>query len=284
MPRVAVPLAAAAVVLLLLIARSPAHAFQQNVYLSLPWEGGATWRYSTGPHGPSGIPEALDLQPPDAAGKPCELFTSSFWVVASAPGTVIDVPNAIEIDHGNGFHTGYYHLQDKQVHSGHVEAGARLGKPGCCPDGPQGNCLSSAPHLHFYTSYNGARQDIHGLNIGGWTVDDDGCLARGDRRACPGSALVSEAPAAAGVQPLDIDVALVLHAAPGPLRTQAVASYLAGVGPKERVAVIESAKQPRVLSPLGDADRDGRPSADIARSSSAPPSSTTSSAWWCSRW
>ena len=97
MPRVAVPLAAAAVVLLLLIARSPAHAFQQNVYLSLPWEGGATWRYSTGPHGPSGIPEALDLQPPDAAGKPCELFTSSFWVVASAPGLTI-LPDAAHPD------------------------------------------------------------------------------------------------------------------------------------------------------------------------------------------
>ena len=137
---------------------SPAKAGAvQPIQLWLPWEGGSLWTYTQGPHGQD--LEALDLQPPDAAGKPCEVFHSSFWVTAAADGTVTDIPNAVEIDHGGGFSSVYYHLENKQVKTGdHVKVGDRLGTPGCCPDGAGlDGCSATAPHLHFYVTFNGAR-------------------------------------------------------------------------------------------------------------------------------
>jgi hypothetical protein len=165
--------------------------------MTLPWEGGAVWRYMNGPHSGSGeVADALDFQPPDAAGQRCEAFTSAFWAVAAADGRATVMPNAVEVDHGNGYRTGYYHLADKQVKSGDtVAAGQRLGHPGCCPDGVAGeDCWATEPHLHFYTSGPTGRQPIAGQHVGGWLVDADGCLVRPDRRACRGASLISNSP------------------------------------------------------------------------------------------
>src|SRR5688500_17740483 len=77
-------------------------AAEQTTSLWLPWEGGALWSYTQGPHGLG--TEGIDLQPPDAAGKPCDVFHSSFWITAAADGTVLsEKANTLEIDHGNGF-------------------------------------------------------------------------------------------------------------------------------------------------------------------------------------
>jgi hypothetical protein len=165
--------------------------------LWLPWEGGTAWRYIYGPHSASApVADALDFQPPDSGGHACETFTSAFWAVAAADGKAIVLANAVEVDHGNGFRTGYYHLADKQVKTGdEVKAGQRLGRPGCCPDGGSGeSCWASEPHLHFYTVSSGARRPIVGSNIGGWYLDTDGCMVRPERRACPGASLISNAP------------------------------------------------------------------------------------------
>ncbi len=193
---------------------SPGSAQEAGVpSYSLPWEGGAVWRYAHGPHSGSGpVLDALDFQPPDAMGKQCETFTSAFWAVAAADGRATVLPNAVEVDHGNGFRTGYFHLADKQVKTGdEVKAGQRLGRPGCCPDGgAPTDCWSTDPHLHFYTIAGGARRPIVGVNIGGWLVDTDGCLVKPTRRACPGASLISNAPrpdSAAPVTPLDMTVA-----------------------------------------------------------------------------
>src|SRR5439155_1475012 len=125
-----------------------AHASQQPIGLWLPWEAGTAWRVTFGPHGTSsdGSGSALDFQPPDAGGAACDSgFSSRYWVVAAAAGRVIDLPNALEVDHGGGFRTGYMHMQEKLVTSGEVVAGERLGKVSCCPDGPVGNCCAAAP-------------------------------------------------------------------------------------------------------------------------------------------
>jgi hypothetical protein len=182
--------------------------------LWMPWEGGSVWRYSYGPHsGSANAAEALDFQPLDSAGKQCEAFTSAFWAVAVADGRAIALPNAVEIDHGGGFRTGYFHMADKQVNTGdEVKAGQRLGRPGCCPDGGVPNsCWSTDPHLHFYTVANGVRRPIAGTSIGGWVVGEGGCLDKGGAQACPGASLISNTPRsenAAPPPPLDITVAL----------------------------------------------------------------------------
>ena len=125
--------------------------------LWFPWEAGTSWRLTNGPHGAA--KEALDFQPADASGRSCDSgFSSSTWVVAAAGGRVIDRSNGMEIDHGNGFRTGYLHVQEKQVTSGSVDAGDRLGKVSCCPDGGFTSfCWATAPHLHFYTVYSGGQ-------------------------------------------------------------------------------------------------------------------------------
>ena len=143
-----------------------AHASQQPIGLWLPWEAGTSWRLTFGPHGTSsdGSGSALDFQPPDAGGAACDSgFSSRYWVVAAAAGRVINLPNALEVDHGGGFRTGYMHLQEKLITSGEVAAGERLGKVSCCPDGPVDNCWATAPHLHFYTVLQGAKQGIAGI-------------------------------------------------------------------------------------------------------------------------
>ncbi|HEV8574404.1 MAG TPA: VWA domain-containing protein [Dehalococcoidia bacterium] len=223
-----------------------AEAARQPMGLWLPWEAGTSWRLTNGPHGTSsdGYGAALDLQPPDAAGVPCERgFSSAYWVVAAAGGRVLDRANGLEIDHGNGLRTGYLHLQEKQVTSGPVDAGDRLGKVSCCPDGGFFDfCWATAPHLHFYTVYNGAKQGIVGINIEGWVVQDDGCLLRGDERVCLMGWLTSGAPAHT---PSNAEVVLILDATgdnatgdPQRARLAAARAFLGAAGPNDRVSIV----------------------------------------------
>src|SRR3989442_8754175 len=124
-----------------------AHASQQPIGLWLPWEAGSAWRITFGPHGTSsdGSGSALDFQPPDAGGAGCESgFSSRYWVVAAASGRVIDLPNALEVDHGGGFRTGNMHIQEKQVTSGEGVAGGRRGERVCCSGRPP-RALSATP-------------------------------------------------------------------------------------------------------------------------------------------
>jgi hypothetical protein len=236
----------------------------QSVYLSLPWEGGISWLYIQGPHGglSSPILDALDFQPPDAVGKSCESFVSSYWVVAAADGEVHSIPNGIEIDHGNGFRTGYFHLADKQVESGRVKAGERLGRPACCPDGGTiVDCFSTAPHLHFYTSNNGVRQPIVGINIGGWSVSRDGCLTRDGREACPQTALVSNAPRVSGHRPsTPADVVFIIDTSSSMRSGDLQGTIEAGLkafqrasSPDDRIGVVTFDSSARVVRPLAPA-------------------------------
>ena len=222
-----------------------AHASQQPIGLWLPWEAGTAWRITFGPHGTSsdGSGSALDFQPPDAGGAGCESgFSSRYWVVAAAAGKVIDLPNGLEVDHGGGFRTGYMHIQEKQVTSGDVAAGERLGKVSCCPDGPVGSCWATAPHLHFYTVVQGAKQGIAGINLEGWVVQQDGCMVRGGESVCVGGGLASNAPAHS---PQNADVVLMLDATgdangdPQRARLAAARAYLAAAaGPDDRVGIV----------------------------------------------
>ena len=223
-----------------------ARASEQPVGLWLPWEAGTSWRLTNGPHGNSGdvVGVALDFQPPDAAGVSCDSgFTSSYWVVAAAGGTVIDRVNGLEIDHGSGFRTGYLHLQDEQVQSGHVDAGDRLGKVSCCPEGGWTDfCWATAPHLHFYTVYRGSKQGIVGISLEGWVVTEDGCLARGDETTCLMGWLKSGAPAPSTA---NVDVVLILDATgdlttgdPQVARLAAARAYLAASGIDDRVGIV----------------------------------------------
>jgi hypothetical protein len=231
--------------------------------LWMPWEGGSVWRYSYGPHsGSSSVSDALDFQPLDSGGKQCETFTSAHWAVAAADGRAILLPNAVEVDHGGGFRTGYYHLADKQVRTGdEVKAGQRLGRPGCCPDGGTGtSCWSTDPHLHFYTVLNGARRPIVGTVIGGWLVGEDGCLAKAGAIACRGASIMSNTPRSGQVSappPLAVTVAFDVS---GSMRSSAesgellrlTAPYLEEASRRAGLTVIAFNSHARVLLRPGE--------------------------------
>ncbi len=275
-PATALALAVIAIALGLSRSGTPTLAANQTVSLWPPWEGGAAWSYTQGPHGSAG--EALDFQPPDAAGKPCEGFTSSYWVVAAGDGEVTTQPNGLEIDHGNGFRTGYYHIEDKQITSAYVHAGDRLGHPGCCPDGWElAGCFASAPHLHFYTSYNGARQSAIGLNIGGWVVEEDGCMVRDAQLACNGASITSNAPRPDGAPPLlAADIALVVQAseADQPALQQAVAELLAAGRPDDRLAVIQAKEDAPIEQRLEPSSATSTLDRAIVKATATPPASS----------
>ncbi len=135
-----------------LLMRPSAQASQQPEFL-LPWQHGETWL--TGAAGFHNANNAIDFFPPDtplSIGVKCEgdpdwvLEESSYYVLSSAPGIVVQASNAsVLIDHGGGWRSRHYHMTGFVVEvDDYVAAGKRLGRPSTL-----GFC-SSGPHNHFW--------------------------------------------------------------------------------------------------------------------------------------
>lgn len=150
---------------------------------SLPWTDGTVWRMTGGPHSNTGRGRpwsSIDFAGP-IAGK-------SYPVRAAASGYVTrPCPNLIEIRHGDGWQTTYYHVANIRVRQGQfVKRGAVLGwtstRAGC-------GGFATGPHVHFSIKHNGRYVDLGGFVLGGWTVRDGrsqylGCLVRDDAKRC----------------------------------------------------------------------------------------------------
>jgi len=136
----------------LLLRPSAARAGGQPNFL-LPWQHGQTWL--TGVSSFHSANNAIDFFPPDTplgTGVKCEgdpdwvFLVSSYFVLASAPGVVVQASNAsVLIDHGGGWRSRAYHMTGFVVEVGdYVTAGQRLARPSTL-----GFC-SSGPHDHFW--------------------------------------------------------------------------------------------------------------------------------------
>jgi len=147
-------------------------------YFQLPFPLDATWTFS-GVHSWSGgdlYPDrsSLDFSTP-WSNYPDTPYKNT---VAAAPGDAVilepnpaitDIPCWVEIDHGGGWSTHYYHL----VHLGASGAvgpkssNQLIGGIGMetCNGG-----WASGPHVHFSLFYNGAPYDLEGLKLSGWTI------------------------------------------------------------------------------------------------------------------
>ena len=153
--------------------------------LSFPFPVGQTWRFN-GPHPNSSSPvwSSLDFYLPNASNG----FVTGAPVVAMRGG-VVDRPcdNMVVIDHGDGWSTYYYHVTSIIVATGQtVTRGQQLGGTS-----DQYNCggWADGPHVHVWTTYQGAEKAIEGIDIGGWTVQKgirayDGCFYRGTVVLC----------------------------------------------------------------------------------------------------
>jgi murein DD-endopeptidase MepM/ murein hydrolase activator NlpD len=159
--------------------------------LSLPFEDGVPWSFTSGPHSAWGVGSAwaaLDFAPPgDALG--CVL--SNAWVVASADGRVLRADQGeviLDLDDDGLEQTGwvilYMHVESRdRVQAGEVvHRGDRIGHPSC-----EGG-ISNGTHVHIARRYNGewipADGDIP-FNLDGWVSagygdEYNGTLTRGD--------------------------------------------------------------------------------------------------------
>jgi LasA protease len=157
--------------------------------LQLPFEPGATWAFTGGPHAAwdSGSAwGALDFAPADVMG--CAV--SQQWITAIAGGLVVRASNGAVVEDldGDGYEqTGwdilYMHVfaQDRVAANTYVYAGDRIGHPSC-----EGG-IANAAHLHIARKYDGEWIPADGtlpFVLGGWTSSGggseyDGHLTRG---------------------------------------------------------------------------------------------------------
>ncbi len=125
-----------------------------------PWSQGESWiamdgfdngakRLPTSPHNYK-MGGAVDFAP--HVGMRVGEDTSNFWVTAAAAGTVFEISSChMKIDHGNGWITEYWHLDNLQVTKGSpVYRNQRLGV--IADSKYQKVCTGNeypGPHLHF---------------------------------------------------------------------------------------------------------------------------------------
>jgi len=148
------PALALAAVVWVLAGASPGRAeAPSSPQFLLPWQDGEAWL--SGVAGFHGSYDALDFFPPDtplSLDVFCEgeegwfAAVSAYWVLAAAPGVVTYAARPlVVIDHGGGWASSYFHLEDIQVSPGQaVAAGDALGRPST-----YGGC-TTGPHLHFW--------------------------------------------------------------------------------------------------------------------------------------
>jgi murein DD-endopeptidase MepM/ murein hydrolase activator NlpD len=159
--------------------------------MQLPFESGAVWSYTGGPHGgwDSGSAwAALDFAPP---GEALGCVSSDAWVVAVASGWIVRAGNGAviqDLDNDGYEQTGwnvlYMHIEtrDRVQPNTYVYAGEPIGHPSC-----EGG-LSNGTHLHLARKYNGEWIPADGdlpFNLDGWIssgngVEYDGYLTRGE--------------------------------------------------------------------------------------------------------
>lgn len=148
----------------------------------LPWEQGKAWiamdgfdngtkRATTSPHNYK-MGGAVDFAP--HVNMQIGEDTSNFWVTAAAGGTVFEVSSChVKIDHGNGWTTEYWHLDNVQVKK--YDVVSRNQKLGVVADNKyQHVCTGNefpGPHMHFVM-----RPDMKATTFAGWTINYNSLL------------------------------------------------------------------------------------------------------------
>jgi hypothetical protein len=137
--------------------------------LQFPFPLGDIW-YFNGPHSWNGGSSPPPYSSMDfySGGGTCD-NPPDLYSVAAAYGDVYRPGGYtcwLEIAHGDGWTTSYYHLRDTYS-GGLMGQNGSLGKIGCevCAGG-----FATGPHLHFSLKYNGAYISLEGIKLSGWTV------------------------------------------------------------------------------------------------------------------
>jgi len=166
--------------------------------LQFPFPQGAVWVYG-GPHSWNG-----DSTPPFSSmdfflrGGTCA--APPFYYAVSAAGGSVYHPSHyscwLEIDHGGGWTTSYYHLLNTFGEGG-VSRNWTMGSIACqtCAGG-----YATGPHVHFSLKYNGSYISLEGVKLSGWTVHvgstayTSGYISRGGTTIDPYGSVLNDYP------------------------------------------------------------------------------------------
>lgn len=175
----------------------------QQPPMQLPFERGALWAFTAGPHGgwdTGSAWAALDFAPWGMRG----CAQSELWVVAVADGWIVRAADGAvvqDLDDGHeqtGWAVLYMHIESRdRVRPGvYVRAGDRIGHPSC-----EGGVYTGT-HLHLARKFNGEWIAADGpvpFNLEGWIssgagVVNEGYLRRADvtLQAYDGSASINQ--------------------------------------------------------------------------------------------
>ncbi len=177
--------------------------FPTSMGLRLPWRMGESWYFWSGPHRTNSrdsVWAAVDWGPENIWCSPSSNRTSGTPVLAARGGTVVYARcNFVRVDHGSGWSTGYFHLDNIQVHAGQsVSTGSVLGYPSCLVGQSCGwRGSSNRPHVHFDIRYRNIRQPIDGTIISGWRInagsaERSGTMTRGSQVISRGQKVPSD--------------------------------------------------------------------------------------------
>ncbi|MBM3121337.1 MAG: hypothetical protein FJZ97_04015 [Chloroflexi bacterium] len=161
----------------------------------LPFPLGDTWGF-WGPHswnGGSAPPPYSSMDFYDGGGT-CGAPPGLYTVATAAGNAVRRYACWMEINHGAGWLTSYYHLQNL-VGGGTQIRNGRLGSIACevCAGG-----FATGPHVHWSLKYNGAYVSLEGVKVSGWTIHvgaepyNGGSLERGGVFKLPPSTVLND--------------------------------------------------------------------------------------------
>ncbi len=143
----------------------------------LPFPLDSSWRFS-GVHSWAGGDLGSDRSSMDFS-TPWDTFPDFPYknTVAAAGGSARirtpyegRLPCWVEVDHGGGWMTSYYHLRNIGSTSGPIGSLSRNQLIGAIGTETCNGGFASGPHVHFTLWYNGALFNLEGVKLSGWTV------------------------------------------------------------------------------------------------------------------
>ncbi|MEO9456622.1 M23 family metallopeptidase, partial [Chromobacterium phragmitis] len=131
--------------------------------LGLPWQEGAAWSMTGGPHGYSGESQPYDSI--DFAGGDGRVLAPQGGVIYKS--CLRNGSGLVKLVHDNGYSSTYYHMVNLNTMADgqRVAKGAYLGKIG---NGLPCGGSTTGPHVHFSLIHQGKAEPVNRKWLGGW--------------------------------------------------------------------------------------------------------------------